>query len=239
MRQDIAVAVEDVVHDLEQEPELVAERAPSCLFSLRHLRRPKSDTNRRREQASRLEPVQRRLVGRGAGDVQVLPADHPQRRLRELPADERRRIRQRQPKRLCQQCVAGQNSNRLPVTRPYGRIAATDVVVVEGGQIVVDEREVVDELDGRGSGQCMVRLGTRCLGRGEADHRPHALAAHRERVAHGFRLAVQLRRERELRQVRLGELAELLSPVHPHRPPRPASRAAAPPPPSGSARPAP
>ena len=34
------------------------------------------------------------------------------------------------------------------MTRPYGRIAATDVVVVEGGQIVVDEREVVDELDG-------------------------------------------------------------------------------------------
>ncbi len=91
VHDDVAVAVEDVVDDLEEQPELVGERAPRCLLRLRHLRDPEREPDRRLEQAAGLQLVQRHLVGRRARDVEVLAADHPERRLRELARDVRRR----------------------------------------------------------------------------------------------------------------------------------------------------
>ena len=87
--EHVAVLVQDVVDDLEEQPELVAERAPGRLLPLRHLRGPEAEPDRGGEQAARLQPVQRGEVGRGSGDVEVLAADHPERRLRELAADRR------------------------------------------------------------------------------------------------------------------------------------------------------
>ena len=87
MRDDVAVAVEDVVDDLEQQPELVAERAPRRLLRLRDAGRPEPEPDRRGEEAAGLQAVQRRLVGRGARDVEVLAADHAERRLGQLARD--------------------------------------------------------------------------------------------------------------------------------------------------------
>ena len=81
VRDDVAVAVEDVVDDLEEQPELGAERAPRRPARASGTRATQSaSADRRLEEAARLQPVQRRLVGRGAGDVEVLAADHPERR---------------------------------------------------------------------------------------------------------------------------------------------------------------
>ncbi len=94
--------------------------------------------------------MQRRLVRRGAGDVEVLAADHPERRLRELPAHVRRRVREREPERLGEQRVAGEQRDTLSVGDVRARAAAALVVVVHRGQVVVDERERVDELEPNG-----------------------------------------------------------------------------------------
>src|SRR4051794_40143598 len=51
VREHVAVAVEDVVDDLEQETELVAERPPRRLLALRHLRDPERQPDARAEEA--------------------------------------------------------------------------------------------------------------------------------------------------------------------------------------------
>src|SRR5689334_716905 len=76
VRDDIAVAVEDVVHDLEQEAELLAECAPRALCRLRQIGDPQCEPDCGGEEPSGLQRVQCRLVGRSAGDVEVLAADH-------------------------------------------------------------------------------------------------------------------------------------------------------------------
>ena len=153
VRDDVAVAVEDVVDDLEEQAELVAERAPRPLLRLRRPRATQSaSADRRREEAARLQPVQRRLVGRGAGDVEVLAADHAERRLRELARDMRRVVRRREPERLGEQRVAGEDPDRLAVVLPRRRLPAALLVVVERRQVVVDERERVHELERAAAG---------------------------------------------------------------------------------------
>ena len=147
VHRGVPVAVEQVVDDLEEQAELVAERTPRRLLALRHLRDPERDPDGGGEERARLEPVQRGEVGGVAGDVAVLAADHPERRLRELAADHRRRVREREPERLGQQRVAGQERHRLAERDVRGRPSAPLVVVVERGQVVVDERERVHELD--------------------------------------------------------------------------------------------
>ena len=90
--------------------------------------------------------MQRRLVRRRAGDVEVLAADHAERRLCKLTPDLRKRIRQRQPERLRKQRVAREDGNGLAELGPGRRPAAPLGVVVECRQVVVHERERMDEL---------------------------------------------------------------------------------------------
>ena len=85
----VPVAVEDVVDDLEQHPELLAERAPRWLVGLVHLGGAQAEPDRRGEEPPGLEPVQPREVAVGTRDVEVLAADHPERRLGELPRHRR------------------------------------------------------------------------------------------------------------------------------------------------------
>src|SRR3954451_26153 len=51
VQRDVAVAVEQVVHELEQEAELVAERAPRRLLALRYAGGPQTEADGRREEA--------------------------------------------------------------------------------------------------------------------------------------------------------------------------------------------
>ena len=91
-----------------------------------------------------------------AGDVEVLAADHPERRLGELAADHRRRIGEREPEGLCEQRVAGEERRPSPNATCARRAAAPLVVVVHRRQVVVDERERVHELDRRRRGQAVL-----------------------------------------------------------------------------------
>ena len=63
-----------------------------CLATTEAAGRPEPAAHRRREERPGLEPVQRGKVGVVAGDVAVLAADHPQRRLRQLSRDRAARI---------------------------------------------------------------------------------------------------------------------------------------------------
>ena len=84
------------------------------------------------------------------------------------------------------QRVAGQDGDGLAEGHVAGGLAAAQVVVVEGGQVVVDERVGVKHLQGRA--QPLDSLGQR-PGDGDGglhgQHRPEALAAGKDGVAHG------------------------------------------------------
>ena len=127
--------------------------------------------------------MQRRQIGGVAGDVAVLAADHAERGLRELAADQRRRIGQREPERLGEERVAGQQRGGLAEGDVRGRAAAALVVVVERRQVVVDERERVHELNRCRGRQHLLRGDTCRLPDRERDHGADALAAGLERIA--------------------------------------------------------
>ena len=74
-----------------------------------------------------------------ARDVEVLAADHAERRLGELARRLRPVVTEREAKRLRQQCVAGEERDGLPVRDVRAWAAAPLVVVVERRQVVVDE----------------------------------------------------------------------------------------------------
>src|SRR6478672_1628213 len=114
----VAVRVEDVVHDLEQEPELLCERAPWRLLLLRQLRRPERHRDRRVEEAPRLQPVYGSKVVAVDHRVEVLAADHPERRLGELPRDGRGLVARREPHGLREQRVARKHADALAELLP-------------------------------------------------------------------------------------------------------------------------
>ena len=116
-------------------------------------------------------------------DVEVLAADHPERRLRELARDVGRRVAKREAERLRQERVPGEDRDVLAEADVRARLAAAEVVVVEGGQVVVDEAERVDELERAPGGKQLGRVEAERLAGREAEHRPDALAAAEERVA--------------------------------------------------------
>src|SRR5207302_11412102 len=110
--------------DLEQEAELVSERAPRALLSPGYIGNPEGEPDRGGEETARLQLVQRRLVGGGPGDVEVLAADHPERRLGELTGRARRWIREREAERLRQQRIAREHRDCLAELGPGARAAA-------------------------------------------------------------------------------------------------------------------
>ena len=84
------------------------------------------------------------------------------------------------------------------------RAAAALVVVVEGREVVVDERERVDELERAGCRQRRLGLGAGRLGRREADDRSDPLAA-LEPVAHRVPLVAEVGCQLDPGDVLLGE----------------------------------
>ena len=88
-------------------------------------------------------------------------------------------------KGLGQQGVAGEHGDSLAEHLVVGQLAAPVIVVVHGGEVVVDQRVGVDALDGAGQGQRVGFVAAAGRGRGEAQRGADALAAGKQRVAHG------------------------------------------------------
>ena len=116
--------VEDVVDDLEEDAELVANTRHSPRSS--HSERPATAvavvTPARREppglQGMKApEPLGVQLSV--PGDVEVLAADHSKGRLGDLARDPRRRIPQRKAERLSEQRIAGEDGDVLAEDRTY------------------------------------------------------------------------------------------------------------------------
>src|SRR5439155_17674802 len=124
-----------------QQPELVAERAPRSLLPLRHACHPERGADGSGEQAAGLALLQGRLVWRLAGAVEVLAADHADRRLRKLAAHLWNVVRARKPERFREQRVPGPAGDRLSMLRPDRGPAAALCIVVERGQAVAHEWE--------------------------------------------------------------------------------------------------
>ena len=135
-----------------------------------------------------------------ATDVQVLAPDHAEGRLGELPGDIRRRVGEREPERLGQQRIPGEQPDGFAELGPRAGTAPPLPVVVHAGEVVVDERERMDELERGRRRKCFFGVAACRLGGREADHRANALAAD-EGVAHRRLETGELRRQRELAEI--------------------------------------
>ncbi len=132
----------------------------------------------------------------------------------ELPRDERRigavGLAREQRERLRLQAVARQDRDAVAVDDVQRRPSAAERVVVHGGQVVVDERVGVDELDGArrrkraASTGVPARLTASAAASGQ--ERPQPLAAGEDAVAH--RLADERRTGRRLRQPALERIVD-------------------------------
>ncbi len=91
--------------------------------------------------------------------------------------------------RFREQSVTGENRQAFAVDDVVGRSASPQRVVVHGRQIVVDERVGVNQLEGaRGRHRCRAcafqMIGIGGFSRCKRQHRPKALAAGQQAVAH-------------------------------------------------------
>src|SRR5919202_4910104 len=190
--------VEDVVDDLEEEPELGREGTEVSECSPRGL--PSTEKqyafHGRADESARLELV-RPAEARGArgyevADVDVLAADHAvDARGRGQLADRGEDVGrlalllvQDEAEGLGVEPVAGQDRDVLAVLDVACRPPPAQLVVVHGGEIVVDERVRVDELERRRERQHGRGVTADRLGRGGREHGTDALAAGEQRVAH-------------------------------------------------------
>ena len=83
-----------------------------------------------------------------------------------------------------QQAVTGQDRGGLPVDHVVGRTAPAQLVVVHGGQIVVNERIGVDHLHRAGKGQGSLRITAAHTAALQYQHRSDAFASRHQRVLH-------------------------------------------------------
>ena len=175
---------------------------------------------------SRREPVAVQLAVHG--HVEVLAADHPERRVGQLA----RRLGRRVARATSRNASASSASPaRIATSSPKrtwdARLAAAQVVVVERRQVVVDEAEGVHELERAPGRQELGRVAPERLAGREAEHRPDPLAAAEQRVAQRLLEPPELVRRRAARRGSSSTSSRSSSrPMH--RPPR--ARAARPPP---------
>eukprot|EP00964_Phaeocystis_antarctica_P079338 scaffold49426_cov73-Phaeocystis_antarctica.AAC.5 len=87
--------------------------------------------------------------------------------------------------------IAREDGHVLAVQYMVSGLAAAEVVVVHGGQVVVDERHGVDHLEAHSGWARHLHGAAEHLGSSEAQHRPHTLASGHQRVPH--RLDDQIR----------------------------------------------
>jgi len=196
--------VEDVVHDLEGEADGVSEppEPPKVLFA----RAPEDTTahDASAEQCARLRAMQALQVGDRhvfaplRFEVRDLAADEagrPRRRAQDAgrPQSPRRAVAgdvtrarlHEDVERAREQRVAGQDRDGLAEDLVRRRLAAAQVVVVHGGQVVVDQAVRVDHLDGAGQRHQRVFGAAHRLARGQDEEGANALAAREKAVADG------------------------------------------------------
>src|SRR5450432_1860364 len=156
------VGVVEVICVLEGDAEALAERRENRELSRGRARGGAADLDGRPEQGRRLFGVEE-LEGLDVGgwwlaQIPCLPPDHPAEagaaRQRPHSREERRRAPGagprlgEPPEGQRQERVTREDGRRLVEGLVVARAAATDVVVVHGRQIVVDEGVAVHELDG-------------------------------------------------------------------------------------------
>ena len=134
-----------------------------------------TEADRRGEEPAGLQSVELREVVVVACDVAVLAADHPERRLDELARDPGVVVGEREPHRLGEQRVAGEQRHAFPECDVRARPAAALGIVVQRRQVVVHEREGVHELERGCRGKRLLHVSARRLDDGEAEHRANAL----------------------------------------------------------------
>ena len=147
-------------------PSSSAKRAVGNCRSFAHVRpRTRATRDARGDQPPGLELVQARAARRRRGPASVTstywPPTIPSTPVArgELARAQRRRVRRallalgEEPDRLGEEPVAGEDRHVLAVLDVRGRPPAAQLVVVHRGQVVVDQRVGVDQLDRGGGGQ--------------------------------------------------------------------------------------
>ena len=89
-------------------------------------------------------------------------------------------------KSLGQERIASEDGDAFPVDLVTGGAAATKVVIVHRGEVVMDERVGVDTFDSAGQRHGVSGASTTGFCGGECQDGADALAAGKKAVAHGF-----------------------------------------------------
>ena len=84
----------------------------------------------------------------------------------------------------CQQCVACQNSHRFTEYSVTGRLSASQIVIVQRGEIIVDQRVRVDKFDRAAGLNRAFQFSRKHPRRLDTQHRTDPLASSRNAVSH-------------------------------------------------------
>ena len=191
--------VEQIIDDLEGQSHGIAVAAERLDLLLGRAGEQPAENHGRRQQfaglvaVDEIEQLGARFVRAGGDDVRDLPADHSFR----IDGDRDfaygpklvcgidARHRPGQPcERFGQQRVTGENTHCLAENDVRRLASAAEVVVVEGGKIIVNERVGMDQLQ-RGDWNEEISHGRAArFGRRDGDDRPDALASAEDRVTH-------------------------------------------------------
>lgn len=87
---------------------------------------------------------------------------------------------------LGEEGVASEDGDGVAEDLVGGGAAATEIVVIHAGEVVVDEGVGVDQLDCASCGKCCIGIATAGFGCGEDEDGPQSFASGEDRVAHGF-----------------------------------------------------
>ena len=190
----VAFHVEQVVADLERQPERIGERVERGARGGVGITGQVAQADAGADQRAGLERMQafeRRQVGGAGLHVQRLPGAHAGRaagrgqfaHLRDAcPGGGRRRCEHLEGQRL--QGIAGQDGSRFVEGDVHGRPAAAQGVVVHGRQVVVHQREGVHALHRAGGGIQRRVVGAAGFAGRVGEQGPQSLAAAEGGMAH-------------------------------------------------------
>ena len=173
---DVAVRVEDVVDDLEEQPELVAERAPRRLLAAGTPAAQRPSADRRPRRGAGLQPVQRRVVGAVPMMSRYWPPIIPSVASASSRATCGGLVRGREPERLGEQRVAGEEPTASPYCAHWRRPRRSSSLSSAGRSSWTSEK-LCTSSSASAAGQDLLRIRAGSLAGREGDHRPDALAA--------------------------------------------------------------